>query len=177
MIGQNLKYKIMWKDKKVGQIDASKIIKDNITHYKISANAKINVVFSYHIDFLTQCAYSGKKMTSSYSNYKLNNKLKNETTINYYNSAYTCDNCEDFDSTITSIGFSISKLYFVEPLSPGAVFSERFGEYVLLKKESDHTYKMNLPNGHHNTYYYKKGKLVKISIDRGFYSMDFVRED
>ena len=174
LLGQELKYTIYWGDKNVGEITATQIKSEDHITYTIIADANIKVLLNYHIEYYTKCIYADVKIIDSYANYELNNKIKEETTIKYKDGSYSCEGCKNFDSNIKSIGFSISKLYFHEPVKPGKVFSERFGEYVMLYKESDHVYRMNLPNGHDNFYYYKEGKLHKVSIDRALYSMDFI---
>ncbi len=171
---QELKYNILWGEKNVGEITASKVKKGDSTTYKIIADANFKVLFNYHIEYYTKCIYTENKITHSYANYELNDKVKEETTIKHKNGTYTCDNCKDFDTEISPIGFSISKLYFFEPSKSGKVFSERFGEYVKIFKESEHVFRMHLPNGNDNFYHYKDGNLVKVSVDRALYSMDFV---
>ena len=177
LFGQELKYTIFWGDKNVGEITASKIKSGDLITYKIIADANIKVLLNYRIEYYTKCVYKDNKIFDSYANYELNDKIKEETTIKYTDGAYTCDNCKNFDLNITSISFSICKLYFFEPVKPGKVFSERFGEYIMVYKESEHVYRLHLPNGNDNFYHYKNGKLIKVSIDRALYSMDFVLKE
>lgn len=173
-ISQELNYKIMWGEKEVGFIKATKKQKKDTTQYLITADAKIKILLSYRIESFTDCNFKNGRIVKSYANYIVNKKTKEETTIKKTFNGYKCKECKEFDSSIKSIRFTTSKLYFHEPIKGGKVFSERFGEYILIKKIKDHVYSLTLPNGNENLYYYEKGKLVKIAIDRAFYSMDFI---
>ena len=61
-----------------------------------------------------------------------------------------------------NIDFSISLLYFYEPVGRNRVYSEYFGDYFTLDKSAAGTYRAQLGDDHEDEYVYEKGRLVKV---------------
>jgi hypothetical protein len=61
-----------------------------------------------------------------------------------------------------NIDFSISFLYFYEPISRNKVYSEYFGDYFTLNKTATGNYRALIGDDHEDEYVYEKGRLVKV---------------
>jgi hypothetical protein len=61
-------------------------------------------------------------------------------------------------------------LYSTEPTSVSQVYSDSFEQFIAIQKTADHKYKIELPDGNHNNYYYENGILSKVDINSTFYS-------
>ena len=62
----------------------------------------------------------------------------------------------------SNIDFSISFLYFYEPVSRNKVYSEYFGDFFTLNKTAAGNYRAQLGEDHKDEYVYEKGRLVKV---------------
>lgn len=60
------------------------------------------------------------------------------------------------------INFTVTNLYFDEPLQRPNVYAEYFGDYFTLSKTEAGVYRALLGNDHEDEYIYEKGRLVRI---------------
>jgi len=63
------------------------------------------------------------------------------------------------------IWFTVSKLYYTEPIGINTIFSERFGKFLSLEKLEQNKYALSKPDGRKNIYFYEKGICRKVIVD------------
>jgi uncharacterized protein DUF6134 len=72
------------------------------------------------------------------------------------------------------ITYNMLSLYSKEPEDISRVYSDNFESFVSIQKTGQHRYKITLPDGNYNNYYYKNGLLVQVEIHHSFYSANIV---
>lgn len=68
------------------------------------------------------------------------------------------------ETKIFPITFHILCMYTTEPSNNKEVFIDKIQQMVLIKKMAEHHYRIELPDGNYNDYYYENGycKLIKV---------------
>ena len=70
---------------------------------------------------------------------------------------------------------STVKLFFQEPCDTNKIFSERLGEYRLIKKTGEGVYEAEMKDGLTYIYRYKNGKLTELEMRKGLLGSVFLR--
>ena len=73
------------------------------------------------------------------------------------------------------IEYSVSQIYFTEPMDGQKVFSQQFGQFLSFKKVDEHKYQLVSPDGD-NYYTYMNGICVNVRVERDFANFDFVMQ-
>lgn len=69
------------------------------------------------------------------------------------------------------ITYNMLSLYSTEPVNVSQVYSENFQKFIPITSLGDHKYKISLPNGDTNYYYYKDGILNLVEANSTWYSV------
>lgn len=77
-------------------------------------------------------------------------------------------------SPIYPITFNMLSLYSTEPVNIDKVYSDNFQRFLEIKKLDEHKYKISLPDGNTNYYYYQNGLLVLVEAHSTWYSVMIV---
>lgn len=77
------------------------------------------------------------------------------------NGVYEIDNNGEKLIERNSIPFSVTMLFFEEPVGIDKIWVERLSEYTTVEKVDEHKYKMKV-DGKYNFYTYENGKLVEF---------------
>jgi hypothetical protein len=75
---------------------------------------------------------------------------------------------------INSVTYNMDCLYFQEPVDIKQVYSDNFQQFVDIEKKPEGYYKIKLPDGNSNNYYYKDGVCAAIHVNHTWYSADIV---
>ncbi|HYM95634.1 MAG TPA: DUF6134 family protein [Chitinophagaceae bacterium] len=69
------------------------------------------------------------------------------------------------------ITYNMLSLYSAEPVNIHKVYSDNFQRFIEIKKMEAHKYKISLPDGNTNYYYYQDGLLVMVEAHSTWYSV------
>ena len=72
------------------------------------------------------------------------------------------------------ITYTMLSLYSREPENIGKVYSDNFETFLDIQKIDAHKYKITLPDGNYNHYYYKDGVLNLVEVHHSLYSANIV---
>ncbi|MBB4120065.1 hypothetical protein GGR32_002377 [Mesonia hippocampi] len=173
---ETLMFDILHKDRKIGELHATKNIDDSLTTYtsntEISTKiiTSINVLYSYHV------VYKNNKLKEAKTLIKVNDKIRTQAHTIYRDGAYYFSEKENNSQRLDTkkISYSTVKLMFEEPKNVTSLFAEEHGNFHKLDYVTQHTYKKTIPgeSRKENTYTYKKGTLVKGILDVGIISFE-----
>ncbi len=106
---------------------------------------------------------------------KVNSKIKTNRALVKKTSGYqTIDKNKAQPLGILSIKRNQLHLYFEEPINYTEVYSDQFMCFLQIKKIKDGEYKINLPDGNTNYYYYKNNTCCRIKLDHTFFTAEFI---
>jgi hypothetical protein len=62
-------------------------------------------------------------------------------------------------------------LYYTEPLSVSQVYSDNFQRFIAIQRTGPHVYRLNLPDGNYNDYYFQNGVCKLVELHQSMYTI------
>ena len=176
-MSQELMYTISWKDDSIGYLKAEREqILDN-EYYNINSDTEFNILFNFNLNYQYENEYRKGRLYSASSKNSLNKKERDQSSIIWQNNHYLLrvnDKIEKLENQ--DIWFTVSKLYYQEPIGINTIFSERFGEFLTLEKQ-ENKYILTKPDGRENIYFYEKGICRRVIVDNPIITIHFTLMD
>ena len=148
---------------------------DSITTYTLNSSSEATVFFitrkvSLHYDIV----YKRDQLVSSFSK-SIRNDEVHVTSIRWRENKYNIDREDGTFSVKNIVDCSTVKLFFAEPCNRQQIFSERMGEYRIIKKTGEGTYEAEMKEGITYYYHYKEGKLFELEMKKGLLGSVYLR--
>ncbi len=171
---QTRNYDVLLGDKIVGSVVATKsIIGDEVT-YKTDFKIKIRVFKTYNINSVSTVTFKSGKLTKGNTLVYKDNELDDETIIFREGLKYFQQKSDEKkEITSADILTDVTKIYFHEPIKQSDIFTMRYLDFGTMTKLEEGGYKLKLPNGDVNKYYFEGGMLDKIIANRTLYKLTF----
>jgi uncharacterized protein DUF6134 len=170
-----LKYQIIRSGTPVGTLLFSETSTNDGEYLKMESDVKARFIFSFVAHAREEAIYHHGVMFRS-SIYRLlngNEKVNKQHQEN--NGQYIIHAGQRSDVTKTyPITYNMLSFYSKEPENINRVYSDNFESFVDIQKTGLHRYKITLPDGNYNNYYYKNGVLALVEIHHSFYSANIV---
>lgn len=151
---------------KIGELRATRTIKDTITAYRLESNVKIWLVVSIEVEHLTETVYHGKNLFSSVSVSRTNNGTYT-SSISWKDGHYqtNVDSYKYKNSTpiYEAVQCNIARFYFDEPINIRKTLADAYGTVAPVKKVNPGNYEVEA-QGNINHYLYENGSFVKASL-------------
>lgn len=173
---QKMQYAILKGGDTVGVLNYSRNIVANTVLYKAETNVKVWFIFSVSVNSKEESCFKDGVLQYSSVYRKVNGNIK----VNYHTrlngNTYIIedkkeDEVEEFNSY--PITGSFLSLYYNEPANNTAVYSDSFKKIITIIKLEEHKYKVTMPDGNYNYYYYHNGVCNRVEIVRSFYKLTF----
>ncbi len=164
----NLKYRVIYKDKEVGTLLATKQISDSIIFYQNKTEIDTRVITKINLEYKYDVIFENGLLNKSNVQIELNGKSrKNSKTILEKNKYHYYED-EDLSLLISeNINYTAAMLILEEPIGIQNVYSEENGTFHGLKKIEEHIYEKRGEKNRINTYIYKNNILKKAIINAG----------
>lgn len=164
----NLKYKVIYKDKEVGTLDAIKRTNDSITFYQNKTEIDTRIITKIRLEYDYEITFENGLLNKAIVQIELNGKSrKNSKTILEKNKYHYYED-EDLSHLISeNINYTAAMLMLEEPIGIKNVYSEENGTFHSLKKIKKHIYEKKGEKNRINTYIYENAVLKKAIIDAG----------
>lgn len=163
----NTKYfDIKWAGVKIGELKATRIIKDSITWYGLESNVKVWLVVSIEMLHRIETVYHGKRLFSSNSVSKTNRGTYTSSVTwknGHYQTnvdSYKYKNSSPIHETLEC---SIARFYFDEPLNITKTLADAYGTLASVKRVNAGDYEVD-SQGSISKYQYNDGNFVRASI-------------
>jgi len=168
---RSLNYQIVRNGDKVGTLHFSETISSEMDYLKMESDVKTRFIFSFKAHASEEAVYYHGVLLRSSIFRQLNGNEK-------VNKQHQADNRQYIihkgnNSIITKnypITYNMLSLYSKEPESIKSVYSDNFEDFIVIEKEGAHTYRVTLPDGNYNNYYYKNGILIEVDVHHSLYS-------
>ncbi len=106
-------------------------------------------------------------------------KVNNNIKMNRY--TYCSGNYYEVDDEgaadplmLNGIRYSQLSMYFIEPESIKQVYSDNYRMMLDIENTGNHSYKVKLPGGDINYYYYTNGLCTKVKAEHSLFSVEFI---
>ena len=122
---------------KIGELKATRVVKDTLTFYTLESKVKIWCVVSVDMHHQIEAVYHGQGLVSSTSISKTNDKIYTSSII--WRDGYYKTNVDSYDYQNTTpiyerIEFNIARFYFDEPVNIRKTLADALGTLTNGKK-------------------------------------------
>jgi len=176
-ISQNksLTYQIIRNGSKVGTLRFSQSSIGDTDRLEMQSNVKTRFIISFTALSNEEAVYKNGILLHSSIYRKLNGTEKVNKQHLAGNKQYIIHAGERTEVTKNyPITYNMLSLYSKEPENIGRVYSDNFQTFIAIQKTDQHRYKITLPDGNYNDYYYKNGVLNLVEVHHSFYSANIV---
>ncbi len=172
---ETLSYDVVYKNKTVGSLKATKQIKGSETVYKTSSTIELKIIKTFDIFYKFDVTVEDEVLEKAYVDILVNDKQHAKTSTEWHNNEYQITKDDKAVEAIKrNINYSTIFLYFDEPVNINSCYSEQDGTFNTIVSLGNNTYKKINAKGRENIYYYKNGALDKIVIDAGIIEFEIV---
>jgi uncharacterized protein DUF6134 len=168
---KKLEYQIKRKGDVVGNIVFTQYSSGNKTIMKMQSEVKTRFIFLFTAKALEETIYENGIMIWSFIHRKLNGNEKANKKTEASGSNYIVSNGDD-KQVIRNypIRYNMLSLYAAEPTNFSMVYSDNFQVFLIIQKIAPHHYKIKLPDGNYNEYFYSNGVCTKVEVNHSLYS-------
>lgn len=162
-----LHYDIVKKQSVVGSFQTTKTVSNDEVRYQIHFKASASfLIFNYRVNATQESVFKNGEMQLGSLTRTVNGKRKAQHHIALQENSYKI--IKDGKPTLnlhSAINYSVSALYFSEPLGRSLIFSENHLQFIPITQLSAHRYSITLPDGNTNTYTYEDGICILAEIE------------
>jgi hypothetical protein len=170
-----LTYQILRNGNKVGILRFSETSTGDMDHLKMESDVKTRFVFTFTAHSNEEAVYYNGILLRSSIYRKLNGTEKANKQHQAGNQQYIIHAGERTEVTKNyPITYNMLSLYSKEPENISQVYSDNFQSFIAIQKTDQHKYKITLPDGNYNYYYYKNGVLNLVEVHHSLYSATIV---
>jgi len=169
-------YQIIRNGDKVGSLLFSEISTGDLDYLKMESDVKTRLIFTFTAHASEEAVYNNGILLRSSIYRRLNGTEKaNKQHEATGNRQYLIRTGKTSEFTKTyPITYNMLSLYTKEPENISKVYSDNFQTFLAIEKAASHKYKITLPDGNYNYYYYKNGILNLVEVHHSFYSANII---
>ncbi len=170
--GQVLHYDVIKGNKVIGNLDVSRSNKNGRQTIRINSHVEYRILISFEVNFSLEETFVKNVLLEGKAMNTLNGVTQKETEIRKTDNGYTLVLGGTPTNIYDEIRYSVSEVYFREPVNIDRAFSQHFGKFVYFEKTGDHQYQLDSPDGE-NEYTYENGVCTEVEIYRDFGHLTF----
>jgi hypothetical protein len=172
---QQLQYKIMLNGSDIGSMFISKSTVANNTRFSMKYNAKKHFIVSFEMSETHTEVFQNNIMTNASVFRQVNGKTKINAQMSFEGTNCVIISEGKTNSiSVQPVSWSALNLYFAEPVKITEAFSDSFQQMLKIEDLDNHNYKIKLPDGNSNYFYYTNGICTKEIINHGFYKVEMM---
>ena len=162
---QILVYDVIKGKKVIGNLIASKVVKDNITEYAMESNVNVDMILSFKIYSKVTGVFRDGILIDGKILRKVNDSEKANAHIFWASDKYYIQEDNKTEEFKQKINYSTACLMHWEPAGFTQVYSENYKKMIPIKLVKPHQYMLSLPDGNKNYYTYKDGICVEAEVN------------
>jgi hypothetical protein len=172
---KSLNYQIVRNGNKVGTLRFSETTSAGIDYLKMESDVKTRFIFTFVAHALEEAVYCNGVLLRSSIYRQLNGNEKANKQHQADNRQYIVHKGKETEVLKNfPITYNMLSLYSREPESISKVYSDNFETFLAIQQPEPHKYKVTLPDGNYNYYYYKNGILSQIEVHHSMYSANII---
>ncbi len=142
---------------------------------KMTSNVQMRFIVNINVQSEEEATFKNGVLVYSKNCRKVNGKQKvnNETRAAGGIYKTVCDNRTGCIHQ-KQIDYNFLMLYMHEPVNIRTVYSDNFQQFLTIEKTGEHVYKVVLPDGNYNCYFFKDGICNKVEIHHSFYTINML---
>lgn len=172
-----MNYKIIRGGNYIGHLQLEKKIVGTKSNLMLTSEIKTHLLFLITVLVKESAIFENGKLIYSSQFRKTNGATKMDKQTLFVEDKYVItENGEKEKLNLPLIECNVLSLYFKEPLTVKAVYSDKEQCYINLTKMNDGGYKIKFADGNTNSFYYKNGVCTKVKINNPFYSIEIIHQ-
>lgn len=162
-------YNIKRNGEVIGKLSFNQNVEGENVYLKITSQVKTRFLFKIDVKTEDVAHFKNGKLISSDVSRLVNGKAKERKKTNLINDAYQLQSGATLNNLNQSIGYSMMQLYTKEPVNISQVYSDNFQCFLPIKKNAEHQYRVNLPDGNYNDYHFENGVCKLVIVNHSLY--------
>jgi hypothetical protein len=172
---QLLSYNVVYKGNIIGDMQVSQNKSDGKVNLKMVSNVQMHLLFGIKMSSQEESSFENGKLIYSSVYRQVNGKEKaNKQTRAVGNNYQTSSEGIVDRLSDGAIEYNIHSLYFHEPVNLQKVYSDNYQQLLPIKKINEHSYKIHLPDGNCNYYFYKNGICNRVNVNTSMVSVEML---
>jgi len=170
---KKLSYNIKRNGSVIGNMQLYKKDSGTITSMRLESAVKTSMLISIRIASREDALFENGILSYSYLYRKVNDDVKLRKTHRKYGNQYVVSQKTGKTDTVRiyPVRYNILCLYFEEPVNLRELYSDNYQRMLQITKIGQHQYKIKLPDGNYQNYYYQNGVCHKIVVDSSFFTI------
>lgn len=170
-----MKYDVKKGDKVIGTFTVAETNTAVSKFIKLESHVKTSFIVSIAVDAKEECFFQNGLLSQSAVYRKVNGSEKVNKKHSLYGTGYVIEAGKKKD-TICCIKIlnNLMNLYCTEPVNTVKVYSDTYQKFLTIEKLETHIYRIDVPDGSYNKYFYKDGKCNKVEIHQTLYTIVMV---
>jgi len=162
-------------DNQIGSFTVTETIAGSTKTIKLESHIATSFIVDIKVDATEQAVFQNGFVNESSIYRKVNGNVKANKKLKAYNNGYIISEDNKNDTVRnTRIGFNLMCLYNEEPVSISKVYSDNYEKFLAIKKEEPHVYRIDIPDGSYNVYYYTNSRCTKVEMHQTLYTVTMV---
>jgi len=139
---------------------------------KLESHIKTSFVMSIVVEAREESIFQNGVLSQSTVFRKVNGNEKLNKKHRLYGNGYVIETGKKKDTLCCiKIVYNLMNLYCTEPVGIGKVYSDNYQEFLVIKNLGSHVYRIDVPDGSYNKYFYTNGKCIKVEIHQSLYTI------
>lgn len=164
-------YHIKHNDVVIGQLNFSQKTNGRDTYLSMDSQVKTRFVFGINVKTSDYSHFSNGTLVSSNVYRSVNGKEKENKRTSLNNNFYQILSGSTVSRFDKLINYNMMMLYTREPLNTTQVYSDNFQQFITIKRTAPHSYRIRLPDGNYNDYYFQNGVCQLVVIHHSMYTI------
>ncbi|WP_129714046.1 DUF6134 family protein [Pedobacter sp. SYP-B3415] len=164
-------YRIIHKGDQIGSMQFVKKVTGDDLHLRMTSQIRTSLLFSIRVSTTDQAHFSKGRLLSSNVCRIVNGKEKDRKKTWLCSDDYKIVSGEKTKSFKSPIAYNMMLLYCKEPVNINQVYSDNFQQFVAIQKTGAHSYRIKLPDGNFNDYYFANGICQRVVVHHTLYTI------
>ncbi|MCP4457640.1 MAG: hypothetical protein GY816_06385 [Cytophagales bacterium] len=173
--GQTLRYDVIKGNKNLGQMTVKRTLTQRTEEIQFASDVTFRILFAFNHTYSQYEKFTNGKLNWGKALSMLSGRVQKDSKIVAGKDGYKLTLGGVTVPIKEEINYSVSQIYFTEPMDGQKVFSQQFGKFMTFKKVDEHEYLMSSPDGD-NYYTYVNGICVNVRVERDFANFNFVMQ-
>lgn len=167
-----MNYAVKKGDKVIGTFTVAETSTASSKTIKLESHIKTSFVITIAVDAEEESFFQNGVLNQSRVFRKVNGEEKVNKKHRFYGTGYVIEAGKKKDTLCcTQIMYNLMNLYSTEPVTIGKVYSDNYQKFLIIKKTEAHVYRIDVPDGSYNKYFYENGKCTKVEIHQSLYTI------
>ncbi|KIO76640.1 hypothetical protein TH53_13925 [Pedobacter lusitanus] len=168
---KTIKYNILRNGSIIGQMQFSQKNDGEDLYLRMTSRVKTQFIMNINVDTEENAHFKNGKLISSRVIRHVNGKQKAYNQTRFINNAYQTQSDKKTSQIKEVINYNLMLLYTSEPTNLSQVYSDNYLQFLEIKQIKPHLYRITLPDGNYNEYYFDKGICREVMVYHSLYTI------